>query len=103
MGDIVKVITSINRELHKTRLPDEDGNEVWHLTHKMPFFISDRSFVVTIYKETLEDGSQINILSSQGNEEIIKRNKKLIGSDVVANGIIAYTKAEFFDGGINLT
>ena len=71
---------------------------------ELPLFISDRSFVVTIYKETLEDGSQINILSSQGNEDITKDvQKRLIGNDVVGNGFIAYTKAEFIEGAINMT
>ena len=71
---------------------------------KMPVMISNRSVVITIYQEELEDGSRILINSSQGNEEVVAANKeKLIKKNVVANAIITYTKGEFYDGGAHMT
>ena len=61
-----------------------------HLKAKMPMQKPSRSVISALYKETKEDGSVCVFHSSQGNEAQTTARAAEIGSDEIANMVIAY-------------
>ena len=83
-------------------LADDDGHKVRLVKVKMPMMISNRSTITTMYTEKKEDGTQIVVMSSKGNEAIIAANESAIDGDVIAINHIAYTSWKAYEGGMEM-
>ena len=91
--------------LSADRLEDDEGviHDMYHMKLKLPWYVRDRSAVVSYYRRQLEDGS-LNIISSTfGNEDYEERHKDLIGKDVVASQLIGSTTYKPHKGGVEVT
>ena len=84
------------------QLEDSEGCKVYHMKQKLPMIISNRSIITCFYQDELEDGTKILIHSSKGNEAITQSRSAEIGSDVVADMIIAYWAFKPYDGGFEI-
>ena len=64
--------------------------------------ISNRSVITCFYEVEREDGWRAKFHSSQGNEHIQEARSEAIGSDVIANNVIAYFQWRPYEGGIEI-
>ena len=101
--DPTVIAAAINDKLTRVELPDVDGLKVRLLKMKMPMIISNRATLTTFYRHTREDGTEVLLHSSQGNEALIEQNSSEIGWDVVTNNVITYMAWKPFDGGFDIT
>ena len=90
IDDIFKMGPIMNNKMSYEELPDHDGSRIVHIKAKMPMIMSNRSIISALYKETKEDGSVCVFHSSQGNEAQTTARAAEIGSDEIANMVIAY-------------
>ena len=97
------VATAVNQKLTRIELPDDDGHKVRLLKMQMPMVISNRSTMSTFYRRTLEDGTEVVMNSSRGNEGLVEANADQIGSDVVTNNVITYMSYKPYETGIYIT
>ena len=103
LDDPTLTYVAINQNLARIELPDDDGCYVRLLKIQMPMFITNRSNLLTFYKFRKEDGTQIIIHSSQGNEALIKAYADQINGDVVVNNALSYTACKPYKKGIELS
>ena len=73
----------INEILTLTRLPDEDGYEVWFQHIKTPMMVANRCQFSYLCSITQEDGSVLKISTSRGTEKVAESNAKLVGKGEV--------------------
>ena len=103
LDDPTITYAAINHKLTRIELPDDDGCRVRLLKIQMPMFISTRSNLLTLYKYSKEDGTQIIIHSSQGNEALIETYADQINGDVVINNVLSYTAWKPYPNGMELS
>ena len=72
--------------------PDYEGKRCLITTIKMPFVLSDRSFVSLYYSIEKPDGSWVLISSSQGTDSVVEAHQSVFKKNVVANNIVNYTR-----------
>ena len=98
--DPTVVAATLNQKLTRIELPDDEGHRVRLLKMKMPMLISNRSTLTTFYDHTKEDGTQIILHSSKGNEALNAANEAQIDGDVITNNELTYMSWKPFEGGI---
>ena len=68
----------------------EGADIVWMMQLKFPWPMSNRVIINASYFTDNEDGTYQQCGSSKGNEDIVEKNKKTIGKDVVAFNHLGY-------------
>ena len=83
--DPMVVARALNPKMTPEYLADDEGCKVVHIKMKMPMLISNRSIITCIYRYTKEDGTNVLMHSSRGNEAIATARASSIGKDVMAS------------------
>ena len=82
----------IDEKLSCDDCPDFEGKRCLVQHIKMPFMISDRSFISIFYEIEKPDGSFVSISSDKGAEAVVAAQAKVIKKNVVANNIMMYCR-----------
>ena len=101
-ADPMAVAHALNAKMTPEYLADDEGCRVAHMRMKMPVMISNRSIITCFYRFTKEDGTNVLMHSSRGNEALVTANASKIGKDVVGNMHINYVSWKAYEGGIEL-
>ena len=72
--NLVEVMPKFDERLSVVDCPDFEGKRCLIQHIKMPFMLSDRSFVSLYYSMDKPDGSLVLISSSQGTEAVVAAN-----------------------------
>ena len=78
--------------LQRWKLETEDGDrDIVVMRTILPFPLSNRFMISTLYHLEKEDGTFISIQSARGNEYYYKKYRSQIGRDEIANHVISMT------------
>ena len=83
--DPIGMGAKINKRLEVYEIGEDQGCKVFHLRIKLPFIISDRSIITTVYYAETSDGTQLVLNCSEGNESFVASRQSQIGKDVLGN------------------
>ena len=101
-ANFVANISKFNKDVTFTDIGEVDGAPVRLQKIKMPMMISNRAMINVYHFVENEDGSFINVNTSQGNEDLYETYKKEVGKDVVALNRFNFQKFIPMEGGIEV-
>ena len=96
---MVEMMPLFDERLSVTDCPDFEGKRCLLMHIKMPFVISDRSFVSLYYTMDKPDGSLVIISSGRDTEAVVAANASIIKKNVVADNVVNYTRVYPKEGG----
>ena len=97
--NLTKLTECVDDKVTMVAVPDFEGCLTFMQKIKMPMFMTNRIIPNVFYLREHGDEKLEFVNSSQGTDNLVRQQAKLIGKDVVGNTIINYQLIKKVDGG----